>query len=91
MLRLCSLICTVVSKSSAEISTPIGAVLELRSHANLPCLVKLAPKPYPAFESDAYTSLIGNEAQWRAAQILLVTLNGIRLYAQTLPVDLLER
>ncbi len=30
----------VVSKSPAEISTPIGAVLELLSHANLPCLVK---------------------------------------------------
>ncbi len=34
----------VVSKSPAEISTPIGTVLELRSRANLPCLVKLAPK-----------------------------------------------
>ncbi len=32
----------VVSKSPAEISTPIGAVLELCSRANLPCLVKLA-------------------------------------------------
>ncbi len=32
----------VVSKSPADISTPIAAVLELRSHANLPCLVKLA-------------------------------------------------
>ncbi len=31
-----------VSKSPAEISTPIGAVLELRSRANLPSLVKLA-------------------------------------------------
>ncbi len=33
----------IVSKSPAEISTPIGTVLELRSRANLPCLVKLAP------------------------------------------------
>ncbi len=32
----------VVSKSPAEISTPIGAVLELCSRANLPCLVKLS-------------------------------------------------
>ncbi len=33
----------VVSKSPAdEISTPIGAVLELQSRTNLPCLVKLA-------------------------------------------------
>ncbi len=32
----------VVSKSPAEISTPIGAVLELHSRANLPCLVNLA-------------------------------------------------
>lgn len=32
----------VISKSPAEISMPIGAVLELRSRANLPCLVKLA-------------------------------------------------
>ncbi len=40
-----ALICTVlgkVSKSPAEISPPIGAVLELLSRANLPCLVKLA-------------------------------------------------
>ncbi len=33
---------SVVSKSPAEMSTPIGDVLELRSRANLPCLVKLA-------------------------------------------------
>ncbi len=32
----------VVSKSPAEISTAIGAVLELRSCINLPWLVKLA-------------------------------------------------
>ncbi len=32
----------IVSKSLAEISTLIGAVLELRSNANLPCLVNLA-------------------------------------------------
>ncbi len=32
----------VVSTSPAEISMPIGAILELRSRANLPCLVKLA-------------------------------------------------
>lgn len=32
----------VVSKSLAEISMPIGAVLELCSCANLPCFVKLA-------------------------------------------------
>ncbi len=32
----------VVSKSPAEICTPIGAVLELRSRSNLPCLVNLA-------------------------------------------------
>ncbi len=34
----------VVSKSPAEIYTPIGAVLELRSRNNLPRLVKLALK-----------------------------------------------
>ncbi len=34
----------IVSKSPAEISMHIGAVLELHSHANLPCLVKLALK-----------------------------------------------
>ncbi len=32
----------VVTKSPAEMSMSIGAVLELHSHANLPCLVKLA-------------------------------------------------
>ncbi len=32
----------IVIKSPAEMSLPIGAVLELRSSANLPCLVKLA-------------------------------------------------
>ncbi len=32
----------IVSKSPTEISTPICAVLELCSRANLPCLVKLA-------------------------------------------------
>ncbi len=31
----------IVSKSPAEIYPPIGAVLELRSRTNLPCLVKL--------------------------------------------------
>ncbi len=31
----------IVSKSRAEMSTPIGAVVESHSHANLPCLVKL--------------------------------------------------
>ncbi len=41
MSHLFSLICTLLVNHS-EISTPIGAVLELRSHANLPCLVKLA-------------------------------------------------
>ncbi len=35
-----------VSKSPAEISIPIGALLELRSRANLPCLVKLALKVF---------------------------------------------
>ncbi len=32
----------VVSKSATDMSTPICAVLELRSRANLPCLVNLA-------------------------------------------------
>ncbi len=32
----------VVSKSLAEICTPVWAVLELRFRTNLPCLVKLA-------------------------------------------------
>ncbi len=32
----------IVSKSPAEFSPPIGVVLELRSRANLPCLVKLS-------------------------------------------------
>ncbi len=43
MLHMYSLICTVISKSPAELFTLIGAVLELHSCANLPCLVKLAP------------------------------------------------
>ncbi len=36
----------IVSKSPAEISIPIGTVLELRSRANLSCLVKLALTVY---------------------------------------------
>ncbi len=32
----------VVSKSPTEMSPPIGALLELLSRANLPCLLKLA-------------------------------------------------
>ncbi len=32
----------VVGKSLAEVSSPISDVLETRSRANLPCLVKLA-------------------------------------------------
>ncbi len=32
----------IVTKSLTESSTPISAVLEIRSRANLPCLVKLA-------------------------------------------------
>ncbi len=44
MLHLCSSIkLLVVVKLLAEISKPICAVLELRSHVNLPHLVKLAP------------------------------------------------
>ncbi len=31
------------SKSPAEFSPPIGAFMELRYNANLPCLVNLAP------------------------------------------------
>ncbi len=54
LVRLCWSICKwdvapvfsnlcVVSKSPAEIPPPIGVVLELHSHTNLLCLVKLAP------------------------------------------------
>ncbi len=32
----------IVSKSPTEFSTPIGAFMELRSNANLPCFVNLA-------------------------------------------------
>ncbi len=32
----------IVSKLPVEMSTPIGTVLELRSHVNLPCLVNMA-------------------------------------------------
>ncbi len=32
----------IVSKSSADFSPPIGTFMELRSNANLPCLVNLA-------------------------------------------------
>ncbi len=32
----------IVSKSPAELSPPIGAFMELRYNANLPCLVNLA-------------------------------------------------
>ncbi len=41
-LRLLLFALHLVIKSPAEISTPIGAFLDLRSHGNLPCLVKLA-------------------------------------------------
>ncbi len=34
----------IVIRSAAELSTPIGAFMGLRSHANLPCLVNLAQK-----------------------------------------------
>ncbi len=33
----------IVSKSHTEFSPPIGAFMELRSNANFPCLVNLAP------------------------------------------------
>ncbi len=36
------LIVLIVSKSHAEFSPPIGALIELRSNVNLPCLVNLA-------------------------------------------------
>ncbi len=42
MLRLCSLICALSVNHPAEISMPIGVVLEMRSHANLSCLVNQA-------------------------------------------------
>ncbi len=32
----------IVSSSPAELSTPLGAFMELQSHANLLCLVNLA-------------------------------------------------
>ncbi len=41
VLCVCYLIYTFICKSPAEMSTPIGTVLELRSRANFPCLVKL--------------------------------------------------
>ncbi len=44
----------IVSKSPAEISMPIGAVLELRSHANLPRLVNLAPR---ALQTDSWAKV----------------------------------
>ncbi len=34
----------IVRKSPAEISMPVGAVLELHSRADLTCLVNLAPR-----------------------------------------------
>ncbi len=37
-----SFIVRIVSKSHAECSPLIGAFIELRSNANLPCLVNLA-------------------------------------------------
>ncbi len=36
----------IVSNSPTEISLPICAALKLRSHANLPFLVKLAPNVF---------------------------------------------
>ncbi len=42
MLRLCSLICVLLVNPKHKFPQPIDAVLELRSHANLPCLLKLA-------------------------------------------------
>ncbi len=41
-LRLCPLILPIVSRSSAELSTPIGAFMGSQSLANLPCLVNLS-------------------------------------------------
>jgi len=41
-LHLCSLTCS--STISSKLATPIGAFVELPSHANLPCLVNLALK-----------------------------------------------
>ncbi len=38
MLRLCSLICALSVNHPQKFPRPIGTVLELRSHANLPCL-----------------------------------------------------
>lgn len=42
---------------------------------------------YPAFQSDADATLVGDEAEGRAANVLIVTFNGVRLNSKTLPVD----
>ncbi len=42
MLGLCSLICVLLVNPEQKFPQPIGAVLELCSRANLPCLLKLA-------------------------------------------------
>lgn len=46
---------------------------------------------YSAFQSDADATLVGDEAERRAADVLIVTLNGIRLDPKTLPVDFFKR
>lgn len=42
---------------------------------------------YSAFQSNADATLVGDEAERRAAEVLIVTLDGIRLDPKTLPVD----
>jgi len=57
MLCLCSLICVLSVNHLQKFFPPIGAVLELRSRANLRCLVNLAPSFALTHQSKMYHSL----------------------------------
>lgn len=45
----------------------------------------------PSLESDPDLGHVGNEANGSAQHLVLHTLNGVSLYADHLPADLLER
>lgn len=42
---------------------------------------------YSAFKSNANATLVGDETERRAAEVLIVSLDGVRLNPKTLPVD----
>lgn len=44
-------------------------------------------RSYSAFKSNADATLVGDETERRAAEVLIVSLDGVRLNPKTLPVD----